>query len=121
MFPSFPAVQPAFGVVAVIEVPWRAYHQDHRFSIGLQDEDGKSLPLNIEGEFRVGAAPDLRKGDPSMVSVAVGVNNLTLERPGDYSFTMAIDGLEVARYPVRAVQVALVVPGGATPQPPEQG
>jgi hypothetical protein len=38
--------------------------------------------------------------------IAVSVNGLSIERPGDYSFTLAVDGIELARYQFRAVHVA---------------
>lgn len=119
-FPSYPAVQPTLSIVAVIHVPWRAYQQDHRFSIGLQDSDGKDLPLNIAGEFRVGAGVDMRVGDPTLMPLAVSINNFTIETAGDYAFTLSVDGTEISRYQVRAIQVAVPSPQPSAPPPPAE-
>lgn len=119
-FASYPAVHPTLSLVAIIHVPWRAYQQDHGLSIGLQDADGKDLPLNIAGEFRVGAGVDMRVGDPTLMPLAVSINNLTIEKPGDYAFTLSVDGTEISRYLVRAIQVALPSLQPPTPQPPSE-
>jgi hypothetical protein len=104
-FASFPAVT-TFSLVAVIEVPFRAYHQNHSFSLGLEDADKNALPLQIEGEFRVGSEPHMRTGDPTVMPFAVTVNSFVFEKPGDYSFVVGVDGHGLDRFPVRVVQVA---------------
>jgi len=116
-FPSFPA--PAFfSIVAVIEVPWRAYHSKHKFAISIDDADANSLPARFEGEFQVGAAPDMKVGDPTMMPVSINVNGMPFERPGDYSFILRVDGTEIARWGVRVVQVvAPGVPAGRSGDP----
>jgi hypothetical protein len=106
-FPTYPSVVPSLAVVAVVEVPYRAYHQDHTFRIGLEDADGNALPVEVTGEFRIGAEPDLRVGDPTLLPIAVPITGLKIDKPGDYSFTFGIDGTELGRYTVRAVQVAV--------------
>lgn len=106
-FPTYPAVVPSLALVAVVEVPYRAYHQDHRFRIGLEDADSNVMPLEVTGEFRIGAEPDLRVGDPTLLPIAVPITGVKIDRPGDYSFTFGIDGTELERYTVRAVQVAV--------------
>ncbi len=105
-YPQYPAVAGPLSLVAVISVPFHEYQEDHRFAIGLVDADGISEPLKIEGAFRMGASPDLRRGDPTLMPIAIPVSGLRLERPGDYRFTLAIDGEEFARYQFRAVQLA---------------
>lgn len=115
--PSYPAII-SLSVVAVLRIPFRAYHQDHRFEVGMEDADGQKLSLNIEGEFRVGAGPDMRLGDPTIMPVAVALNGVTIEKAGDYSFVLSIDGSEIARYQVRAAQIGTVpIQGGSTPPP----
>lgn len=115
-FPTFPHVMPAFSLVTVLNVPFRAYHQDHKIKMFLEDADGTALNLEVEGAFRVGAEPQMRMGDPTLLPVAVNVNNLTFERPGDYVFKVAIDGTDMARYEFRVVQfVGGIVHTEATP------
>jgi hypothetical protein len=103
VFPSYPA-RVAFSLVAVIEVPARAFLEDHRVTIEIVDADEERLPFRIDGNVRVGAHPHLNPGDPSLVSMAFPLNGLTLERAGDYWFVLSVDGNELKRYRVRAIQ-----------------
>jgi hypothetical protein len=124
-FPAFPHVMPSFSLVAVLKVPYRAYHQDHRIRILLEDADGKPLNLDIEGSFRVGTEPHMRMGDPTVLPVAINVNNLAFEQPGDFVFKLAVDGTDMARYEVRVVQfvggmVAAEAVGGGEAAPPAE-
>ena len=59
-FPTYPAVVPSVTLVAVLEVPFHAYHEDHTVGMGLEDADGEALPLKVEGQFRVGADPTMK-------------------------------------------------------------
>jgi hypothetical protein len=106
-FPTYPAIVPSLSLVAVLEVPYRAYHQDHNFRLGMEDADGNVLPLEATGSFRIGAEPDLRVGDPTLMPIAIPITGLKIDKPGDYAFTLSIDGAELERYQVRAVQTAV--------------
>lgn len=105
-FPTYPAVVPTIALVAVLEVPFRAYLQDHHFDIGLRNSDGEILPLAVSGEFRVGTNPEMRHGDPTLMPLSVMVNGLKLDSPGDYAFTLGVDGTEIETFPIRAIQVS---------------
>ncbi len=102
-FPSYPT-QVAFSLVAVVQVPARAYLEDHRIAIEMVDADEGRLPLRIDGELRVGASPHMNPGDPTLVPMAFALNGLTLERAGDYWFVLSVDGKELKRYRIRALQ-----------------
>lgn len=104
-FPTYPQVLP-ISLVAVLRIPYRAYLQDHTFEMSMVDSDETELPLRVDGDFRVGASPDMRTGDPTTMPVAVRVNNVTIPQAGDYSFVLKVDGAEIARYAFRAVQIA---------------
>lgn len=110
-FPSFPQILPSMSLVTVLRVPYRAYHQDHTVSLLLEDADRQPLGLKVEGGFRVGTEPHMRVGDPTLLPLAVNVNGLTFERPGDYAFKLEVDGAELLRYPFRVVQVVGQVVG----------
>lgn len=105
-YAQYPAVVPAMSVVAVIQVPFHEYQKDHQVRIGMVDEDGQPTPLKVDGTFRVGASAEMRPGDPTLMPIAIGISGLRIEQAGDYSFTLSIDGEELDRYPIRAVQVA---------------
>lgn len=101
---SYPFAVPPLSLVAGIKVPSRAYHQDHSFEMGLEDADGQSLGFRAEGRFRVGTDPDMRTGDPTTMTFALPVYGVVLPHPGDYSFTLKVDGSPVARYSIRATE-----------------
>lgn len=106
-FATYPAVVPSMALVAVIEVPFSAYHQDHRFEISMEDSDGKALSFAVTGEFRIGAAPEMRYGDPTLMPLSVPINGLQIDSPGDYVFSLSIDGTEIEKFSIRSVQVAV--------------
>lgn len=106
LLPAFPHMLPPISVAGVFEIPFNAYHVDHNFVVGLRDADGQPLGFRVDGSFRVGAAVDLRYGDPSLVPFAVPVNGLLLHTPGDYTFTLSVGGRELTTYAFRAMQVA---------------
>jgi Family of unknown function (DUF6941) len=104
-FPAYPQAIPLVSLVAVVRVPYRAYHQDHTFGMRLENAENEPLSFRVEGGFRFGTEPHMRVGDPSLLSMAVPVAGVVLEGPGDYSFVFSIDGTDLVRYPLRAVQV----------------
>ncbi len=103
-FPAYPQVLPV-AVVAVLRVPYRAYHQDHKFEVTMEDADARDVLLRVEGQFRVGSSAEMRVGDPSILPMAM-LGQVAIPRPGDFSFILRVDGGELARYPFRALQVA---------------
>jgi hypothetical protein len=110
--PSYPT-EVSFSLVAVIKVPSRAYLENHRITVEMVDADEERLPLKIEGDVRVGPAPHMNPGEPSILPFAFQLNGVHLERTGDYFFVLSVDGDELARYRIRAIQFVPV------PQPAE--
>jgi hypothetical protein len=98
--PSYPA-DVSFSLVVVIKV------------VEMVDADEVRLPLRIEGNVRVGPAPHMNPGEPSTLSFAFPLNGVRIERVGDYFFVLSVDGDELARYRIRAIQLVPV------PQPTE--
>lgn len=103
-FPSYPAVT-HFGVGSVLVIPWRAYHQAHNFAIWFEDPDAKRVGGELGGEFTVGAAPDMKVGDETVMPIAAMINNFSFESSGDFAAVLAVDGTELARWKFRAAQV----------------
>ena len=118
-FPAYPQAVPAMSLVAVVEVPFSRYLAEHKFAVGLVDQDDQPLPFRVEGMFRVGIPADLEFGDPSVISLAVPVFGLVLPRPGDYCFTFSIDGDPKGRWSFRAVQIGIPLQFQLAPPPPE--
>ncbi len=105
---SYPA-QVSISLVGVLRVPAEAYLANHKLTVEMEDTNRQKLPaLKIEGEFRVGASPALEPGEPSTMPVAFPLDGLTIERAGDYWFVLSVDGNELDRFKVRAVQIGMV-------------
>jgi hypothetical protein len=119
-YPVFPAVIPTLGIGASLHVPWHAYQQDHHFTITMQDEDRRELPLRVEGMFRVGADILLRHGDPSVINVAGNVTNLVIERPGHFTLVLHVDDKHLADWTLQAVQLPAGFPTTAAPPAPQE-
>ena len=123
-YPSYPAVQ-ALAVAAILHIPWRAHGQSHAFLIEFEDADGHQIAGRLEGQFQASLPPDARSGDYSVVPVAVMVNGLVFQQPGDYAAVLAVDGTEIGRWRFQAVQTfglpgAMPIPGPAE-VPPDPG
>ncbi|MBA3267367.1 MAG: hypothetical protein H0T70_03795 [Acidimicrobiia bacterium] len=120
-FPLFPHVLPAMSLVAVIEVPFSAYHAEHSLALGIEDADGNALPLHVDATFRVGADAQMQYGDPTVMPLAVPVYSLAIPAPGGYSFTLTVNGDLLERYAIRAYHVAVPMQMNPPPPPLEQG
>lgn len=105
--PSYPA-QVSISLVAIIKVPSTAYLEDHRVTVEMVDADEVRLPLKIEGNVRVSAAPHMNPGEPSTLPLAFPLNGVSIERAGDYWFVLSIDGDELTRYRIRAIHTVPV-------------
>jgi len=105
---SYPA-QISVSLVAVLRVPTEADSANHKFTVEMEDAAHNKLPsLKIEGEFRVRAAPTLEPGEPSVLPIAIPLNGLNIERAGVYWFVLSVNGDEIDRFRVRAVQGGLM-------------
>jgi hypothetical protein len=112
---TYPLVVPTLAVAASLHLPWHSYQKDHHFTVTLEDEDRKELPLRAEGAFRVGADLLLRHGDPSVFNIAGTVTNVVFERPGTYNLVLTVDGKELARWELQARQLPTGLPTGTAP------
>lgn len=94
----------AFGVAAVLHIPWHQHHHEHAFAITFEDADGRPLAARFDGQFRVGTAPNMRVGDFTIMPVAAHATNFVIDGPGDYVALLEVDGRELARWRFRAVE-----------------
>ena len=113
-FSNFPQAY-TFSVAAVLHVPWRAYHRAHKFAVWFEDADGKRLGGQLDGEFQVGAAANMKVGDPTIMPFAGTVSNFPIPSAGDYAAVLSVDGTELSRWVFRARQILTPVMMG--PQP----
>jgi Family of unknown function (DUF6941) len=112
---SYP-VQISISLVAVLQPPPNAHLENHRFATEMEDANHNKLGFKLEGEFRVGRLPDLQPDDPLVMPIAVQLNGLKIEQAGIYWFVLSVDGHEIDRFKIRAVQVGMV-PGVAQQLP----
>lgn len=104
-FSTFPAVLPSCALVAVVRVPFHQTQSDHDLRFGMEDADGRPLPLEVRGQFRTAPSLEANFGEPGLTSFAVPVFGLTFERRGDYAFTFSVDSKPLSRYPFHVSQV----------------
>jgi hypothetical protein len=118
-FPEFPAVLPAMSLVAVIKVPFHANFAEHTLTFNLIDQDEKLVGMQVEGLFRTAPTIEHKFGAPSLSPIAIPIHGLKIERPGEYSFVLSVDGEPLDRYPFTVIQIAKIAmsqpPASATP------
>ncbi len=107
-FAEFPAILPTMSLVAVIAVPFNANFAEHTFTLDLRDQDEKSVGVHVKGVFRAAPTVEGKFGAPTLSPVAVSIQALRLDRPGEYSFVLLVDDIELDRYRFRVIQVASI-------------
>lgn len=103
-FPSFPAQLPGAALVAVLQQPFHAAHADHEFLIAMEDADGRRQQLEIRGQFRAAPGLDSKYGEPNVIPIAVPIYGLPFDAPGDFTFVLMVDDVELARYPIHVLE-----------------
>ena len=120
-FATFPAAA-TFSVVGILNIPWSAQNQPHRFAVHFTDADGHQLDGEFSGEFQV--TPNLENGigDPFLMPIAANANGFVFQGPGHFSAVLLVDGDELSRWSFKVnaatppqVPGGGVAPGGAGP------
>ncbi len=111
-FAEFPA-SATFSIVGVINVPWRAHNQLHKFEVIFTDADGHKFDGAFSGEFQITPAPGAPVGEPFLMPIAAAANGFVFAEPGHYSAQLLVDGEELARWGFRVNSSAPVSDGGA--------
>jgi hypothetical protein len=125
-FAVFPAPIQSIAVVGLIRVHAQQFQRDHQFVLELQVEGNDKPIVKLEGGFRTLPAPDAEPGEPAHWPLAVPLTGFSLPRAGDYYFVLSINGSEVARYKVRAMQAGIITqmppqtPTGGSGEPQEE-
>jgi hypothetical protein len=94
-FASFPASH-SFSVCVVLHIPWREHPQNYSFAISFEDAAGQPTPYRFEGRYDAGA----------LAPIALQVANFVFQRPGDYAVVLQVDGKEIRRSRLSAVDGA---------------
>lgn len=125
-FPAFPAPLTSLAVVGLIRVSAHQFQRDHMFVVELREASYDTPIVKIEGGFRSLPASDAEPGEPANWPLAVPLTGFSLPRAGHYYFVLSINGSEVARYNVRAMQVGVITqmlpqtPTGGSGEPQEE-
>jgi hypothetical protein len=105
---AFPFVQPQLALAIKLVIPWGATAEPHELLVALVDEDGASvLPEPPRLQFNVGRPHNAEPGDEVSMPFTITLGQLTIARPGRYSFLLHIDGRVVARTAFRASRLTL--------------
>jgi hypothetical protein len=115
-FPSFPASS-TFSVVGVINVPWSAHHQLHKFAVIFTDADGHKFDGEFGGEFQITPNPGIEIGQPFLMPIAAAANGFVFPAPGHYSAQLLVDDEEIARWGFRVSSTEQPVGGADGPRP----
>ena len=105
---SMPANVPTNMSLAIkLSVPWNMANERIGVRASLVDSDGgivdfEARPVVLGTEFEVGRPPGMKRGTPLDVSFAFNFPGMRLS-PGEYAWTLEIDGVEKARTPIRAL------------------
>jgi hypothetical protein len=116
---SYPT-QISVSLVAVVRVPAETSLANHRLMVEMEDGNREKLPnFRIEGEFLVGTMRRLEPSEPTVLPVAIPLEGLNIERAGEYWFVLSVDGHEIDRFRIRAMQIGVV--SVQPPEDPESG
>lgn len=106
-FASFPATH-SFSMGVVLHIPCRDQPQDYSFAIAFEDADGQATPFRFEGRYEAGASIGTRPDDFTEVPMALQVANFVFKRPGDYAAVLQVDGKEISRTRLNALDANAV-------------
>ena len=101
--PKFPVMHPAMALVLKITMQPLECDREHQLRIELVDDDGKKVHDPIQLSFH--AQPDPRHPHrPVGVGMVLNFQNLRFEGPGNNSFHILVDDIELGRVPLYLVR-----------------
>jgi hypothetical protein len=110
---DMPAVHPQCAVALRIRLS-RIEKGEHRIKINIVDEDGKPVVPSLDTAMQVGF-PDEQSSHS--FNIILNMQGLKLERHGEYSIDLAIDGRQEASLPLFVKQPP--APPAMPPDAPE--
>jgi len=102
--PAFPARHPQLSVVVRVEFTPLECGRQHAIELNPIDGDGKPFlpPARLQVTPQKNPqAPTL----PAAVALVLNLTPLDLAKPGDYAFSIVVDGQEVDSIPLHAIQI----------------
>ncbi len=95
---SFPVVVHAMFVALVFEAPPSEFGIDKTLSLLLIDSDGQKV---IDMSFGSHTPSPTRSGAPAQINLVVCLNNVKIDRPGEYEFCVLVNGEQKKTLPLR--------------------
>jgi len=90
---DFPAIHPTLSVAARMRFYSTEVGQ-HTLKLAFLDSAGLEIVPPVQGEIEA-AVPEGK--DSTVVNLTVGVGQLKLDKPGEYSVHLSVDGTEARR------------------------
>jgi hypothetical protein len=91
-----------FAIAGIIEMPWGAAGEQHRFRLELLDDQGKPVvvetpengpqPVHIEGGFDLAPHPGIKRGTPLSMPLAINLPPQQLAAGTRYEWRLELDG-----------------------------
>jgi hypothetical protein len=103
---QFPAKHPLAQLVMVFEADTGEAEQKKTVGVLLRDSDGNKI-LGIEGEL---VLPKAKPGQPIRMNHILPLAGIPLPKPGDYVFTIMVNGETKAHVPFGVAQAKPEVP-----------
>ena len=93
---ELPAVHPHCAIALRMRF-LRIEEGDHKIRIEMVNEDGKKIGPKLDGGVKI----NIPEGTQSAsVNLCLGINNLKIEKFGNYEINLAIDGRQVNSLPL---------------------
>ncbi|WP_378101770.1 DUF6941 family protein [Cellulomonas sp. T2.31MG-18] len=90
------------AVALLVSVPWDQANMRHEIRMWLErqdgervervDEFGRTVPIQLDGNFEVGRPPGVLSGTPLDVPIALLIPPLPLQPGGRYRWVLEVDG-----------------------------
>ena len=90
-------------IVVGVLVPWNLTNEPHRLRITIEDEDGNTLPPEVEATVNVGRPVNATQGQSFRATVVIN-NRWSLPRFGTYRLVASMAGQSERRVAFYAVE-----------------
>ena len=90
-------------IVVGVLVPWNLTNEPHRLRITIEDEDGNTLPPEVEATVNVGRPVNATQGQSFRATVVIN-NRWSLLRFGTYRLVASVAGQSERRVAFYAVE-----------------
>jgi len=89
----------------------------HRIDVNIVNEDGKHVIPPMEGKLDLEIPPEQKSVSANLI---LNIQRLKIEKLGEYSIDLAIDGRQEASLPLMVRERPVHIPPGIPPTPPQQ-